>query len=176
MIYAGIGGRNTPEDIIRQFIFIGQDLAFKGLTLRSGGAEGADRAFEFGCDCCSFLAKKEIWLPWKGFNNSISTLVLEDIIPEGVIEIASSTYDRWWRASDSIKRLHSRNVYQILGHDLNTPVDFVVCWTDRNKHDTGGTNFGIKLAEKRKIPVYNFHNHVDEILFNEYIKGIKRGE
>lgn len=51
---------------------IGEILAKKNFILRSGGASGADSAFENGCDIQN--GKKEIYLPWKNFNNNSSKL------------------------------------------------------------------------------------------------------
>lgn len=42
--YAGIGSRRTPKQFIDKFIEIGEFLALKEITLRSGGADGADQA------------------------------------------------------------------------------------------------------------------------------------
>lgn len=50
MYYAGVGSRETPQDILNTMYKIGKYLASKGYTLRSGGAIGADTAFENGCD------------------------------------------------------------------------------------------------------------------------------
>ena len=47
--YAGIGSRNTPKEVLDVFESIGKYLALQGFVLRSGGADGADRAFERGC-------------------------------------------------------------------------------------------------------------------------------
>ncbi len=165
-IYAGIGSRNTPPDICKELTSIALILAFKGYTLRSGGAAGADHAFEYGHGCNNgVLTPMEIWLPWKSFNKHYSTLILEDTIPELVIGITSKIYDRWDTCSEGARKLHARNVYQILGHDLDKPVDFVVCWTDRDDTDTGGTQFGIHLAKEWKIPVYNFYKEEEKKLF-----------
>lgn len=46
MYYAGIGSRSVPEVYYGLFIRVGKFLATKGLTLRSGGAKGSDKAFE----------------------------------------------------------------------------------------------------------------------------------
>jgi hypothetical protein len=155
--YAGIGARDTPVDLILEFIKIGRHLANAGYRLRSGGAEGADLAFEWGCDDGS--GEKEIFLPWKGFNKSKSSLVLPEPIPKPMEAIASKLYPHWGSASHGVRCLHARNIYQILGQSLNDPVDFVVCYTERPYNDPkaiGGTLFGIKLAEEHSIPVYNF--------------------
>lgn len=174
--YAGIGSREIPDDINQEFTRIGQLLASHGLTLRSGGADGADRAFEAGCDIAQ--GNKEIWLPWANFNDNKSDLVLESPIPSKVVEIASHIYSRWDSCSQVSKQLHARNVYQILGHDLSTPVDYVVGWSSREVTDTGGTMFGIHLALEWDIPVYNFYEpsrreafmtKLEFALYNEHI-------
>ena len=58
-----------------------------------------------------------------------------------------------------------RNVYQVLGKDLNTPSEFVICWTpdgaetaNERSIKTGGTGFAIALADSLGIPVYNLAN------------------
>ena len=65
MIYAGIGSHETPLLILNEMTAIGRELARLNFTLRSGGAKGADQAFEEGCD--EFNGKKEIFVPWDGF-------------------------------------------------------------------------------------------------------------
>ena len=47
--YAGIGSRTLPYSVVRNMTQMGIKFAEKGWTLRSGGALGADRAFEDGC-------------------------------------------------------------------------------------------------------------------------------
>ena len=71
-VYTGIGSRETPLEYIQLFIRIAEYLASVGYTLRSGGANGADLAFEIGCD--NKQGKKEIYIPWYSFNNSDSML------------------------------------------------------------------------------------------------------
>lgn len=46
--YAGIGSRNTPADILDLMTHLARRLDSRGYTLRSGGADGADAAFERG--------------------------------------------------------------------------------------------------------------------------------
>ena len=169
-LYAGIGGRNTPPEVCEEFTRIAYRLMQLGYTLRSGGANGADAAFEEGT---GKYVPQEIWLPWEGFNNTDSLLILENPIPQSVIAIAEEIYDRWDSTNEAVRKLHARNVYQILGHDLHTPVDFVVCWTDRPNTDTGGTQFGIHLAKQYNIPVYNFDCDDDREDFMALLKEIE---
>lgn len=148
-IYTGIGSRSCPDDILGRMSQIAAVLASKGYTLRSGGADGADLAFEIGCD--SVKGNKEIYLPWKNFNNNKSNLY--KISPEAY-KLAESIHPAWSRLSLGAKKLHARNIYQCLGHTLDTPSDFLICWTSKGEK-IGGTRTAIILAEQKGIPVYN---------------------
>ena len=46
--YTGVGGRETPPHVLNLMTRIAQGLAKVGGILRSGGARGADSAFEAG--------------------------------------------------------------------------------------------------------------------------------
>jgi hypothetical protein len=63
LFYAGIGSRQTPPDILAQMTRYAKRLQELGWVLRSGGAHGADTAFEHGAG-----DMKEIFLPWPNFN------------------------------------------------------------------------------------------------------------
>lgn len=146
-IYAGIGSRKTPPEILERFKKLSSFLAKNGFTLRSGGANGADLAFESGSG-----DNKEIYLPWKGFNGSSSPYYNTDKDAGLIVE---EIHPAWDKLSDAAKKLHCRNCCQILGEDLNIPCGFVVCWTPEGKA-VGGTATAIKLAEREGIPVFNF--------------------
>lgn len=178
-VYAGIGARVIPTEIGEKFFIVANHLAYEGWTLRSGGAPGADSAFEEGCDICN--GQKEIYLPWKGFNKSTS-LLYERIFPPKVLEIASRLYPRWNDVDEATRKLHARNVQQILGKEASNADEysrFVCCYTDRSYTDAnavGGTMFGIKLAGEFNIPVFNFFLEGDEERFKEYRKRLIEDE
>ena len=44
-----------------------------------------------------------------------------------------------------------RNVFQVLGADLKTPTEFIICWTDKY----GGTQQALRIAKSFSIPVFN---------------------
>jgi predicted Rossmann fold nucleotide-binding protein DprA/Smf involved in DNA uptake len=46
--YTGIGSRKVPGSVFDKFVSIGSELGNLGFTLRSGGADGCDTAFESG--------------------------------------------------------------------------------------------------------------------------------
>lgn len=158
MKYSGIGSRETPKDILEQMITIGRDLAEKGWILRSGGADGADSAFEQGCD--EVHGAKQIFLPWKGFNKNSSQYWK---IPPEAFDLAAGLHPNWSACSDAARKLHARNCQQILGPALNDPVDLVICWT-KSGGEFGGTATAMKLARQNGIRVVN--------LFSEKWNGI----
>lgn len=152
--YAGIGSRETPEDVLNLMSKIAGHLATEGYTLKSGGADGADLAFERGCDAVG--GKKKIYLPWKGFNNNKSDLY---VIPDEAFHIAEKFHPAWDKLGRSARRLMARNVMQVL-EDFRDPAEFVICWT-KNGKAMGGTGQAIRIADYYKIPIYNLKNDSD---------------
>jgi hypothetical protein len=147
--YSGVGSRQTPRPVLKLMKKIASLLADQGYVLRSGAAEGADQAFEMGCDSVS--GKKEIYLPWRSFNGNISPFYR---ITQAALDMAADTHPAWDKCSQGAKKLHARNCYQIMGGDLKTPSEFVVCWTVGAK-PTGGTATVLKIAVVNNIPIYN---------------------
>lgn len=157
LAYTGIGSRKTPPAVIQLMQGIARRLAARGFVLRSGAADGADLAFETGAE----NGPKEIYLPWRGFNGSRSPLFNLDNLNEAA-EIAATIHPAWHRLKPSVQGLHARNVYQVLGQDLVSPSQFVVCWTpdgaqteQERSAETGGTGTAIALAHRRGVPVIN---------------------
>lgn len=158
--YAGIGARATPDEIIQQMIILAEFLGKVEYTLRSGGALGADSAFEQGCD--NTQGKKEIFLPWANLNGNKSLYTKPSA---AALQLASTIHPNFKNLSDPIKLYIGRNMHQILGLNLDDPVDMVICWTEDGceSHNTytqktGGTGSAIALASKHFIPVYNLFN------------------
>lgn len=170
MKYAGIGSRETPEADLKILTNIGYALAKRGWILRSGGADGADTAFELGSDSIfdsDYLKPrephylKEIYLPWKKFNGHTSELWR---VEHTALVLAASIHPAWGVMGHGGKLCHARNCYQILGYELNDPVDLVICWTLDGKVQ-GGTRTAIKLAESRGIPVINLGEDISQAKF-----------
>jgi hypothetical protein len=160
--YAGIGSRETPDDVLILFRRLGAHLGKLNFLLRSGAAEGADKAFEFGCDMVK--GAKEIYLPWRGFGKSDSNLIVHD---DRAYDIAKKFHPNFDRLSDAAMKLQARNSHQVLGFDLKDPVQFVICWTPRG-FGSGGTGQAIRIAKSIDIPVfdagrYSMHRMPDEL-------------
>lgn len=154
--YTGIGSRETPPSILALMTRLAAKLEADDYILRSGGAGGADTAFEAGAKT------KEIFLPWPGFNESTSTL---HEIPELAMYIASTLHPAWNKLSQGAKKLMGRNVQQVCGTALSLNSSFVICWTpdgcdsaSTRTSKTGGTGLAISLADKLGIQILNLAN------------------
>lgn len=151
--YAGVGSRETPQEMIPIITKIVALLEEKGFILRSGGANGADSFFEQAVDNPRM---KEIYIPWKGFNNNPSKLY--EVTKESIAY--SRRFHPTGFRTDAVAKLMGRNANQVLGADLKTPSDFIIAWTKDGKA-TGGTGQAIRIANHHNIPVYNLYNKAD---------------
>ena len=166
--YAGIGSRETPEDVCRKMFKTGRALAQLNYVLRSGGAAGADRAFEAGCDAGNGI--KQIYLPYKRFNANESPYFGTT---KAARAIAKKYHPNWTVLSCLGRDFMGRNVYQLLGSDLSTPVQFILCWTP-NGRITGGTGQALRMAEDYKIPIFNFAVTDDDTI-SDFILSLRKG-
>ena len=83
----------------------------------------------------------------------LATVRNKDLISE-TERIASEVHPAWDRCNEWARGMHSRNCHQILGYDLQSPVDAVICWTP-NGAVVGGTATALKLSMKAGIPIFN---------------------
>lgn len=182
-IYAGIGSRRTPMDICELMQELAVKLATKGAILRSGGAEGADLAFETGCDRID--GEKQIFSTHHYFDEtrgcvgSIQKVYLPSYWTKAT-EIASLYHPRWRYLTPYAQHLHARNCFQVLGINLKLPAHFVICWTpdgartkDETSPSTGGTGQAIRLASAYGIRVYNLAVAEDMVLAQSWLSADK---
>lgn len=159
--YAGIGSSDTPDAELELIVWIAQRLACHGWGLRSGGARGADTAFERGA--LEQGGPTEIFLPELGYASRIIGIDASALpCAERAAQLAESLHPRWHRQNALGRRLITRNVHQVLGADLESPVSFVLCWAlgsiwreDQIINVSGGTGLAVRLAATRGIPVFN---------------------
>lgn len=151
--YAGIGSRETPFDIQLMMFDIAVKLSSK-YTLRSGGAIGADKSFESGCD--SVAGNKEIFLS-------------KDCTKEAM-SYSSNFHPTWHNCNYGVRTLHGRNAMIILGRDLNSPVERVICWCkESNGEWQGGTGQGLRIAKANNIKIYNLYLEEIRNKFYEFL-------
>ena len=161
--YTGVGSRRTPTDIL----MLMQETAgalhqHHRYTLRSGGANGADSAFQRGA--FHVHGEAEIYRPrGKCQLHEIGSYVPD--LWDKAMQMAEAIHPAWYACSAYARMLHARNCFQVLGRDLDTPSKFLVCWTPDGaataghcSRETGGTGTAIRLASGNGIPVFNLKN------------------
>ncbi len=156
--YAGIGARKTPANIQEIMTRLAAKLENDGWVLRSGGAAGADSAFERGV--ANPQANAQIYLPSQSFNSrtvgSQPQYLNYQSLPGA--QQAFSTLHQYHpapqRLSPFAQHLMARNAMQILGPDLKSPSSMVVAWTPEGKV-TGGTGQALRMADTYQIPIRN---------------------
>ena len=148
LYYTGIGSRETPDEILSLMTEIAVWLQRRGYRLRSGGAPGADTAFEIGAG-----SDADIYLPWRAFNGKVG-LVITGNVEDEARAIAEAHHPAWGRCSPAARKLHTRNVPQVLGSHLRSPSAFVACWT-KDGGPTGGTGLALRIAAAFGVPLFN---------------------
>jgi hypothetical protein len=155
-VYAGIGSRETPDDVRHLMHILAVKLRRERWTLRSGGAPGADTAFEAGATEDGGYQWAEIYLPWPGFEDRLTQQVRLVRPTQAAYKVAEQFHPAWERLSEGARALQARNVHQVLGPDVKNPVlsKFVICWT-RDGNGAGGTGQAVRIARAHSIPVYD---------------------
>lgn len=179
--YTGIGSRETPQDICAVMTDAAAELATRGWGLRSGGAVGADQAFEEGWwghrqqkDICYTADDYECYVPWWGYEgHEMASHDGKNLNPENwpnyftATVMAALLHPNWDACKQGAKKMHARNCYQVLGQDLATPSKFVIGYakTDKKGVPQGGTATAFRLADKAGIKVFNLYipEHLDRL-------------
>lgn len=181
IFFAFIGSRDLSKPEFAQYAKKFYQLAYRcaelGIGLRSGGANGADVIAEeaYRDAIQNGVASEDqiqIFVPWKpfqavrGVNNPLHHL---HILPSDpvLIKQAEDMVRKIHPAPDRLKpgamKLHSRNMNQVFGLDLNTPITANICWTEGGIKK-GGTASAITLCENNGIPVFNIGGDTNQVL------------
>ena len=170
--YAGIGSRRTPATVLAAMADLAETLGRAGCVLSTGGADGADRAFETGA--LRTDAPVTVHAPWSGYNGYRPGREPESDIDVRVpdandavqgrtyLDIARRHHPAWERCGRGARALFVRNVAILagaLGGDGDAlPVLAVVAYTPNGLaegRDAGGTGHGLRVAAELGIPAVN---------------------
>jgi hypothetical protein len=165
--YAGVGSRETPQPTLELMEAIAKLLGKNGYILRSGGARGADDAFKNGS------LKHKLYLPSETHRGltGINCLTLPKW---AVAEQLAEEYVKGWSYMDGFaKKLLTRNVFIMLGENLNSPVEFAVYWAKISPRGeiAGGTGMGIRLAKDNDILTFNLNDTEEQKSFFQYLES-----
>jgi len=154
--YTGIGSIKTPPVILALMFRIGAKMADRGHVLRSGGAQGADNAFESGCRSAS--GRSEIFrMPNKKIQPGILKQSRELGVKFSPQFSAFSKGKQWHLASSGL---------QVLGEFLDNPSSGIICYySDENS----GTSTGTRIADFYKVPVWNLYFQENRAKFESWI-------
>lgn len=156
--YAGVGSRETPDEVLHWMTWAARALRAQGWTLSSGHADGADLAFEAGAE-----EDARIYLPWPGYNREYPIKGWHMDRPDvRARNMAQEVHSNWYTMGSGGRALHARNAHILFGQHLVEPVRFVLCWTESG-HRRGGTGTTMRMADNANIEVLNmWHPAVQE--------------
>lgn len=169
-VYAGIGSRETPAEVLLLMEEIAEYYCDDGWLLTSGGAGGADSAFYKGALKSRRFPQRgaKIYIAWNGMRSENDVRLFHDgktffdarRFPnyDQARDIAYQARGSFEGLSDGGIMLHSRNSYQILQDDLQTPVNQAILWAKPvGKKDkvSGGTNTAYQIALEHGVDIIN---------------------
>jgi hypothetical protein len=164
-VWAGIGSRETPKQIMDKMVKIAYHLGQKDYWCRTGAARCADQAFGVGKP-----DKTILYLPWRKYEETWVDTVTKVGAKIGCFEptvdalsIAKDYHPGWSVCSVGAQRLHGRNSHIVLGKQLDSLVQFIVYWalTDGYGNPLGGTGQAIRIAKSYSIPTYNLNDNME---------------
>ncbi|MCL2769342.1 MAG: hypothetical protein FWD42_04445 [Solirubrobacterales bacterium] len=179
-IYAGIGARCVPNSVLLLLEQTAAVLGRQGWVLRTGMSPGADQAFYRGA--LQARGEVELYLPWPGFEQGArgvgerGAVRVWEQATDGARELAARFHPGWEELDRDTRSKRARDVHQVLGRDLATPVRMVVCWTEDGGIDgasarSGGTGQALRVAHSGAIPVINLARQEHEALVHRWISG-----
>lgn len=159
--FAGVGSRETPASEEFRINALCRALLLRGYTLGTGDATGADEMFYNSYP----PSRAERFAPFGKKNYKLNSIVVppETVAYDIAEKLAAKYHPGWrWMKQQSHRELHIRNGYQLLGENLDNPVEFMICWTrdgteSKTGKKSGGTGQAIRLAEALGIQVFNLN-------------------
>lgn len=175
---AGIGSRGLNAEQLEHCEKLGGWITQLGFHLHSGGAVGADQAFQRG-GASKNPALVHIHVPWSSYEqgsrvNGAQVDVLQNL-PSLVFDfyegLAMEHHPAWGKLTQGGAALHTRNgrIIQPIPH-LN--VDLVLAWPS-DKIGGGGTGQGMRMAKALGIPVIDLSKFGSNRDFHALCEGIK---
>ena len=170
--YAGVGSRRTPPEILAAMADIAQTLGDAGTALSTGGADGADKAFETGA--LRTDAPITVHTPWPGYNgyrpgrdpekdlDVVHPKSTETLQGRAYAELAREHHPYWNRCGRGARALFVRNVSILAGaldgEGGTLPVRAVIAYTPNGLpvgREAAGTGHTLRTAASLHVPCVN---------------------
>lgn len=158
-----VGSRKATDEQAEILAGFALRLLRAGYKGRSGLSGPCDLALNTALAQCP-QAPCEFYLAWNGYDGwwrgGLDGRIYEprwfENYPQA-IEIVSTIHPVWDKLKRGDKLLHGRNVYQVLGLDLQSPSDVLICAApvDKKGRVLGGTATAFNLATQHQIPCFN---------------------
>ncbi len=172
LAYAGVGSRATPPEVLAGMSDVARLLGDAGFALSTGGAHGADKAFEAGA--LRTDAPVTVHAPWPGYNgyrpgrdpesdiDVVHPKSGDAVRGRSFLHLARKHHPAWDRCRRGARALFLRNV-SILAGALDDdgavlPVRAVIAWNPSGRahgREAGGTGHTLRVAAGLGIPVVN---------------------
>jgi hypothetical protein len=171
MTYAGIGSRETPQEVLDKMTEVAKYLDGLGYTLNTGktftAKPSTDPKYQKQYEERLAFSKKnngKVGLDEEGADRAFSLGTTKKNLfgvnaPVGKKEMSvmEEIHPSPDRLKEGGKKLMARNTNQIFGENLNTPVDFVLFYAKETKgiRPEGGTGQAVEMARRKGIPTIN---------------------
>jgi alkylated DNA repair dioxygenase AlkB len=168
MTYAGIGSRQTPQEVLNKMTEIAKYLDGLGYTLQTGftfkdkntglDEEGADKAFSDGAENKILFGPSGIR---KTVNGETSLDTYNPNVTTKSTDVVKEVHPAPEKLSPGALKLMARNTNQIFGKNLDSTVDFVIFYapeTNNPLRPKGGTGQAVEMARRKGIPTINLAN------------------
>jgi len=173
MTYAGIGSRETPQEVLDTMTKVANYLETLGYTLNTGKTFSANKEYneeqynerlKTGA-ALSALYGNEVGLDEEGADRAFSAgtnnknlFGVKGTIGEREMAVMEEIHPAPERLKPGAKKLMARNTNQIFGENLDTPVDFVLFYAKETAdplRPKGGTGQAVEMARRKGIPTIN---------------------
>lgn len=189
-----VGSRDVPLDELELLIRLGRTVTDVGFGVRSGDAFGSDRAGWYGARQSELYDTNNTGIyVLQSYKNRKRAqehgfLVAEDYPEKWLMatSLALEARGSWGGIEgphNQFKRdLHIRNVYQVLGHTLDQPVQAIFYYAKpvgkvENEKVSGGTNTAVQVARIAEVPRrINLATEAGVQYVHEFLKKYERDQ
>jgi hypothetical protein len=166
---------NVPDEVLNKLNPFLETLTDYGFTFRSS----VDTRDNLTMYVDGKFQRKEIYLPFKKFNQSVTAKLTRP--SKFAYELTAKFHKAFDKLSHPVKGFLARNTHLILGGDCDTPINFIIIYTECGietakgiKFETAGNaSYFITVADDLNIPIFNLKNENFNERFESFLNTFK---